>query len=224
MVLQFYSAQPSSPCRLVHMVLETIGVPYQLNSVNLAQGEHLASEFLAINPFHNVPFIVDEDLSMGESRAIATYLANKYDESGQLYPKDPKTRAIVDQRLFFDMGSLFASHRSCYHSKMMKGIEPPKKDLERAHQSLLWAEDMIRATGYAAGTQNLTLADLAFVATFSTIQATEAFDLSDLPIWKEYFPRITKLIKNYDEVNGKGALMFGAFYQAQLKGAISQEC
>eukprot|EP00094_Tigriopus_californicus_P007950 TCALIF_07653-PA protein Name:"Similar to GstD4 Glutathione S-transferase D4 (Drosophila melanogaster)" AED:0.36 eAED:0.37 QI:0/0/0/1/0/0.33/3/0/211 len=211
MVLQFYSAQPSSPCRLVHMVLETIGVPYQLNSVNLAQGEHLASEFLAlmsnsvqINPFHNVPFIVDEDLSMGESRAIATYLANKYDESGQLYPKDPKTRAI--------------------HSKMMKGIEPPKKDLERAHQSLLWAEDMIRATGYAAGTQNLTLADLAFVATFSTIQATEAFDLSDLPIWKEYFPRITKLIKNYDEVNGKGALMFGAFYQAQLKGAISQEC
>lgn len=48
MVIQFYSAQPSSPCRLVHMVLDTIGVPFEMNVVDLAKGEHLTNDFLEV--------------------------------------------------------------------------------------------------------------------------------------------------------------------------------
>lgn len=45
-----------------------------------------------------------------------TYLANKYGKDDSLYPKDPQKRAIVDQRLYFDGGSLYQSFADCYVS------------------------------------------------------------------------------------------------------------
>lgn len=102
----------------------------------------------------------------------------------------------------------------------MTGTEPSEENVRKARQALVWAEDMIKTTGYAAGTNHITIADLAFVATFSTIQATNSFDLSDLPIWTEYFQRMTKQIRNYEEVNGRGAKMFGTFYQTRVKDYV----
>ena len=45
------------------------------------------------------------------SKAIITYLLNKYAPDSELYPKDPAARAQVDQRLYFD-SSLNASFRA----------------------------------------------------------------------------------------------------------------
>lgn len=37
-----------------------------------------------------------------------TYMVSEYATDDSLYPKDVRTRALVDQRLFFDMGTLYA--------------------------------------------------------------------------------------------------------------------
>lgn len=45
-----------------------------------------------------------------------TYLANKYAKNDSIYPKDPQKRAVVDQRLHFDMGSLYQAFADYYVS------------------------------------------------------------------------------------------------------------
>lgn len=58
-----------------------------------------------------MPAIDDGGFKLGESRAIATYLCNKYAPDSELYPKDPKKRAQVDRLLYFDAGTLFNATR-----------------------------------------------------------------------------------------------------------------
>lgn len=62
-----------------------------------------------MNPQHTVPTFVDDDgFTMWDSHPIITYLVSKYAKSDALYPKDLKKRAVVDQRLHFESGVLFA--------------------------------------------------------------------------------------------------------------------
>ncbi len=86
------------------MTLEALKVPYVMKQVNPVTGENRKLEYLKINPQHKVPAIKDGDFVMNESWAIMTYLTSK-EGNTKLYPIDAKTRAQVDQRLYFDMGT-----------------------------------------------------------------------------------------------------------------------
>jgi glutathione S-transferase len=56
-----------------------------------------------------VPTLVDDDgFTLSDSHAIMIYLLSKYAKSDNLYPKDLKKRALVDQRLHFDSGIAYA--------------------------------------------------------------------------------------------------------------------
>ena len=57
---------------------------------------------MQINPQHNIPAIVDGELTLNESHAIVAYLANAYAPKTSIYPTDPKIRAKVDQMMYFD--------------------------------------------------------------------------------------------------------------------------
>lgn len=97
----------SPPCRSVLMVAKNLGIDLNLKVINTHAQEHLTPEFVAINPQHTIPTLVDEGFAIWESRAILSYLAEKYGKDDSLYPKDPQKRAIVNQRLYFDMGTLY---------------------------------------------------------------------------------------------------------------------
>ena len=64
----------------VSCLLEALEMPYEIHSVNLAEGEQKKPEFLKISPNGRIPAIVDTDndgLSVFESGAIMLYLHRK---------------------------------------------------------------------------------------------------------------------------------------------------
>src|SRR3569832_880793 len=88
----------SGHCHRVELFLSLLGVPYRLVDVDLAKGEHKKPEFLAMNPFGQVPVLQDGDVTLGDSNAILVYLEAKY-APGQWLPRDPVGAARV-QRWF----------------------------------------------------------------------------------------------------------------------------
>merc|ERR1719370_636707 len=109
----------SGPCRGPMLTAKALGLELNLKKLDLFAGEHRKPEFVAINPQHVVPTLVDGDFTLWESRAISAYLVNKYGKDDSLYPKDPKTRAMIDRLLYFDTwelsttGSPSGRTRSC---------------------------------------------------------------------------------------------------------------
>jgi glutathione S-transferase len=62
---------------------------------------------------------VDGDFTMNESRAIVAYLVNAHGAHKQdLYPLDPKVRARVDQRMYFEMGTFYLAFADCCVSRL----------------------------------------------------------------------------------------------------------
>lgn len=75
-----------------------------------------------INPQHTIPVLNDDGFILGDSHAIMCYLSEKYGKNDALYPKDLRKRAVVNQRLYFDTGILFATLRSITVSLKIKII------------------------------------------------------------------------------------------------------
>jgi glutathione S-transferase len=67
---------------------------------------------ITINPQHTVPTIVDDGFVLWESKAIAEYLVDSKSPNHSLFPTDPKERAIINQRLYFDSTVIFPRVRA----------------------------------------------------------------------------------------------------------------
>ena len=100
---------------------------------------------------HSVPVLTDGDFVLTESRAIAGYVANTYDKTGKLYPADPKIRARVDERLYFDMGVFYKAFGETVYPLMLRGEEIAPEKFEKLKEVLAWANNFVKATGYVAG-------------------------------------------------------------------------
>ena len=55
------------------------------------------------------------------------------------------------------------------------------------------------------------------MATYSTIVASEAFDLSSVnPEVNDWFEKCKAAIPNFEKANGEGAAAFGGWYKSQV--------
>lgn len=82
-------------------MLEEVGVPYQLEYVDLQHGGQDTPEFLALNGMGKVPVLVDDGAPIAEGAAIGLYLADRY-APGRLAPAldDPRRGEYLRWCLF----------------------------------------------------------------------------------------------------------------------------
>src|SRR6202035_594005 len=104
--LQLYSLPTPNGVK-VSIMLEEIGLPYEVHLVDFNKGEQHTPEFLSLNPNGKIPAILDPNgpdgplLPLFESGAILQYLAER---TGKLLPTDAARRYKTIQWVHFQMG------------------------------------------------------------------------------------------------------------------------
>ena len=102
MALEFYHGHGSPYSWRVWLALEHKGIAYELKLLSFAAGDTKKPEFVALNPRHQVPTIVDDGFALWESTAILEYLEERFParEAGKnLFPGDLKGRARVRRQV-----------------------------------------------------------------------------------------------------------------------------
>ncbi|XP_058450650.1 glutathione S-transferase 1 isoform X1 [Malaya genurostris] len=195
--MDFYYLPGSAPCRSVQMTAEAVGVKLNLKLLNLMAGEHMKPEFLKINPQHCIPTVVDNGFPLWESRAIMIYLVEKYGKNDQLYPKDPQKRALVNQRLYFDMGTLYQRFGDYYYPQIFEGASANPENYKKIGEALQFLNTFLEGQQFVAAGDAPSLADISVLASLATFEVA-GYDFSAFKNVKDWYDRIQKVVIGAD--------------------------
>ncbi len=123
---------PTSNGHKISIMLEELGVPYEVRPVNINKGEQFDPAFLKISPNNRMPAIIDPNgpggrpISIFESGAILQYLGRKY---GRFYPQEERARVQVEEWLFWQVGGLgpMAGQANHFLNYTAEDLAYPKK-------------------------------------------------------------------------------------------------
>jgi len=217
MAIDLYLMPASGPCRAVLMVGKELGIEFNLKVLDLMKGEQNSPEFVKINPQHCVPTIVDGDFALWESRAILTYLVNKYSPGHELYPSCPKGRARIDRLLYFDIGSLGTAQAAIVYPMIFKNepIDPEKDKVYKEKLQVL--DDILSGNKYVAGCKK-SLADISLLASLGICEVVD-YDLSSFINITNWMNQLKAELPYYEEVNTAGLAGFKQFVAAKRAAA-----
>jgi glutathione S-transferase len=91
-VLTLYEFAPSGNCHKVRLMLGLLGLDWRSVAVDGSAREQKSAAFLALNPFGQVPVLVDGTVTVRDSQSILVYLARRYGGE-QWLPADPAAMA-----------------------------------------------------------------------------------------------------------------------------------
>jgi glutathione S-transferase len=160
-------------------------------------------EYLAKYPVHLTPTLEEEGLpkgTLGESCAIMAYLCNKHDLT-QLYPADPGERAMVDNAMFYLIGTFYPLLTRATYPTLQFPQYPgevgtsdaddelkakAQKDAEAALADPLEAfrSFFLEGRKFIGGDQP-SIADIRWAATLEFLRAIDY----DFPAWTEDYMR-----------------------------------
>ncbi|XP_043471686.1 glutathione S-transferase 1-1-like [Leptopilina heterotoma] len=218
MTIDFYFFPISPPCRTVMMLAKALGIHFNYIKVCPMKGEHMKPEFLKLNPQHTIPTINDNGLIFCESRAIIGYLVNRYAKNDALYPKDPQKKGIIDQRLYFDVGTLYDLFYKCYllvaFGAQTEAAEEDVQALKRAFETL---NIFLQDNDYVAGT-DLTIADFSIITSVSSIVEC-GFDIGAYENVNDWYERCGKILEKYgfEDINLNGARLIAELYKSHCE-------
>jgi glutathione S-transferase len=107
MALTFYYASGSPFAWRVWLALEHKGIPYEIRILSFDKGDLEKPEYLALNPRHRVPAIVDDGFALYESAAIVEYLEDRWPGEPRLVAGDVRQRAL-QRRMVREADAYFA--------------------------------------------------------------------------------------------------------------------
>nr|AEV23869.1 glutathione S transferase class theta variant 1 [Periplaneta americana] len=214
MPIDLYYMAVSPPCRAVTMAASALGVELNLKFLDLYKGEHMTTEFVKLTPQHCVPTMVDNDFVLCESRAIICYLADKYGKDDSLYPKDPKKRAIVNHRLFFEAACMSQRYADYYAPILYQGKEGDPAKLKRFEDAFVMLDKYPEGHTWAAG-DHITIADFPLIAIISSAEIF-GFDITRYPNVSRWLANAKKSIPNYEELNHAGCLEYKKVMDAKI--------
>ena len=160
-----YHSPYSQHARRVVSLLEEARLPYELRHVAMDKGEHLSAAYLAINPNHQVPTLLDGAVKIHESNAILRYLCLKHGLENW-YPSAPDRRAAVEQWLDWTQCRLSPAVIDIVLNRAFLGDRGDKAAIERGLAKLPELATIMEASlgsDYLAGSAP-TIADLALAS------------------------------------------------------------
>ena len=160
---------PANANAAPHMVLEEIGIKYDLVLVDRAKNAQKSRDYLKINPNGRIPTLVDEKLVVSEAAAIVLHLVDQHADAGLAPAVGTPERAKFYQWLTFLTNSLQEELMTWQYPERLAGkdataTEVVKRGAEaRASSFLDVVEDHLRANGPLFLGNKLSAADLYLV-------------------------------------------------------------
>ncbi|WP_337157414.1 glutathione S-transferase [Pseudomonas putida] len=157
--IKLYNFPKSGHAHRIELMLSLLELPTELVFVDLVKGEHKQPEFLAINPFGQVPVIDDNGIVIADSNAILVYLAKAYGGERWL-PQDPLGAARVQRWLSVAAGPLAFGPAAARLVTVFGASFNTDEVIGRAH-TLLKVMDAELAKGPFLVGDQATIADIA---------------------------------------------------------------
>lgn len=174
----------------ISIALAELKQVYQTKIIDIAKDEQFTPEFLALNPNHKIPVLVDSDaeggeLVLAESGAILLYLAEKH---GQFLPAAAHERWATIQWLMFQMAGFGPMLGQLHHFKVYApevvpyAISRYDREGRRLYGVL---NTQLAGKQYVAG-NDYTIADMALYPWAHSYEK-QGIDLAEYPNVKAWF-------------------------------------
>ena len=93
-MIKLYQFPASGNSHKIRLMLSLLDLKFKLENVDGGKRAHKSEAFLRMNPFGQVPVLVDGEFVLRDSQAILVYLAQRYG-NGMWLPLDPENLAKV---------------------------------------------------------------------------------------------------------------------------------
>jgi GST-like protein len=204
---------PTPNGKKVTILLEECGLPYQIVTCSIGEGDQFKDTFLAISPNNRMPAMVDsepadggEPVALFESGAIMMYIAEK---AGKFYPQELRARHEVNQWLIWQMANQGPKTGECGHFRRLGDSQG-----DQSYAVRRFTDEVNRLYGvmnnrlydrrYLAGDE-YTIADMISYP-WTIGWEKQGQDLEEFPYFKRWF----------EEIGGRPAVKAGMEAGADL--------
>ena len=188
--MKLYHYPLSGHAHRARLFISLLGIPHDLVEVDLRSGAQKAPEFLALNPFGQVPVLDDDGTIVSDSNAILVYLATKLGRTDWL-PADAKGAAAVQRWLSVAAGDVAFGPAAARLITVFGASYNPDDVIARAHVLLKRLEAHLAGRDWLVGAAP-TIADVALFSYLSSAPEGNV-DLSAYPSVNALLRRIEAL-------------------------------